>query len=287
MTDISRRTVLSGLAATPVFAASGASALGGPGDWTFDAYLNAMGQSGRRPDLTTKGAFDTIMQRRRYAGQAVEAYLKGKFGQPDPHALRAFNEVPREYYHYNYAGNFGFGQASYEGNAHPWAIGYGSALSDYLGQIYMTQLARPRPGESALEIGTGSGYQISLLSRVVAKAFSIEIIEPLGRGVGRIFKPLGYDNIQSRVGDGYFGWPEEKEGFDIIMVTCVAQHVPPELLRQLKPGTGRLIIPVGQPFRREQVLYVFTKDADGKILSRRDVGVYFIPMTGRISQVRA
>jgi protein-L-isoaspartate(D-aspartate) O-methyltransferase len=63
------------------------------------------------------------------------------------------------------------------------------------------------------------------------------------------------------------------------MLTCVAQYAPPELFRQLKPG-GKLIIPIGQPFRRGQVLYVYTKDADGRVRSRRDVGVFFIPMTG-------
>ena len=152
-------------------------------------------------------------------------------------------------------------------------------LSDYLGQAYMTQIARPAPGQVSLEVGTGSGFQSSLLSRIVDQAYSIEIIEPIGHAVGKIFKPLGYDNIQSRVGDGYFGWPEVEGGFDIIVVTCVAQYAPPELFKQLKPG-GRLIIPIGQPFKRGQILYVYAKGENGKIHSRRDVGVFFIPMTG-------
>ncbi|MBL8674471.1 MAG: protein-L-isoaspartate O-methyltransferase [Rhodospirillales bacterium] len=266
----------------PALAAGGASAQGG---WTYDSYLKAMQDSGRRSDLT-KASFDQMQQRRGNALRNLETYLKGKFGEADPYVMKAFAEVPREYFHFNYAGPWSFARDAYDWYPRPWAIGYGSALSDFLGQAYMTQLAKPRPGENALEIGTGSGYQISILSRVVSKAYSIEIIEPLGTAVSKIFKPAGLDNVESRVGDGYYGWPEVKEGFDIIMVTCVAQHVPPELLRQLKPGTGRLIIPVGQPFRREQVLYVFTKDADGRINSRRDVGVYFIPMTGRISKGR-
>jgi protein-L-isoaspartate(D-aspartate) O-methyltransferase len=113
----------------------------------------------------------------------------------------------------------------------------------------------------------------------VKKAYSIEIIEPLGHAVAKLWEPLGYTNIESRVGDGYFGWPEVKDGFDIIMATCAAQYTPPDLFKQLKPG-GRMIIPIGQPFKRGQVLYVYTKDADGKVHSRRDVGVFFIPMTG-------
>ncbi|WP_431521794.1 protein-L-isoaspartate O-methyltransferase family protein, partial [Escherichia coli] len=68
----------------------------------------------------------------------------------------------------------------------------------------------------------------------------------LGKAVAPIFKPLGYDNIETRVGDGYYGWPEVEGGFDIVIVTCVAQHVPPPLLEQLKPG-GRMVIPMGQP----------------------------------------
>ena len=118
-----------------------------------------------------------------------------------------------------------------------------------------------------LEIGTGSGFQSALLSRIVKRAYSIEIIEPLGKAVGKIFAPLGYDNVHTRVGDGYYGWPEVQGGFDIIIVTCAAQYAPPDLFKQMKPG-GRLVIPIGQPFKRGQVLYVYTKDAEGKIHSQ-------------------
>jgi len=143
----------------------------------------------------------------------------------------------------------------------------------------MTQIAAPKPTDITLEIGTGSGFQSALLSRIVKRDYSIEIIEPLGKAVGKIFAPLGYGNVETRVGDGYYGWPEVAGGFDIIIVTCAAQYAPPELFKQLKPG-GRLIIPIGQPFKRGQFLYVYTKDEEGKIHSRKDVGVFFIPMTG-------
>ncbi|MBN8906811.1 MAG: hypothetical protein J0H99_09355, partial [Rhodospirillales bacterium] len=124
-----------------------------------------------------------------------------------------------------------------------------------------------------------------LLSRIVKQAYSIEIIEPLGRAVGKIFAPLGYDNVHTKVGDGYYGWPEVQGGFDIIIFTCAATFAPPDLFKQLKPG-GRMIIPIGQPFKRGQVLYVYTKDEEGKIHSRRDVGVFFIPMTGAIQKAQ-
>ncbi len=76
------------------------------------------------------------------------------------------------------------------------------------------------------------------------------------------------------------------DGFDIIIVTCAAQYAPPDLFKQMKPG-GRMIIPIGQPFKRGQVLYVYTKDAEGKIHSRRDMGVFFIPMTGAMMKIPA
>ena len=195
--------------------------------------------------------------------------------------LAAFEAVPREYFHYEYPEHRATPGDAYEDPPKPWALGYGSALSDYLGQAYMTQVCKPTAGEVTLEIGTGSGFQSSLLSRIVKTAYSIEIIEPLGKAVGHIFAPLGFDNVHTRVGDGYYGWPEIQGGFDIIIVTCAATFAPPDLFKQLKPG-GRLVIPIGQPFKRGQVLYVYTKDAEGKIHSRRDIGVFFIPMTGAI-----
>jgi protein-L-isoaspartate(D-aspartate) O-methyltransferase len=262
---------------------SAASSVWSPGaPWDFRAYTEAMRQSGRSTELSEKD-FSELQARKGLAVQAIEKYLQRRFGKADPNVLRAFRELPREYYHYDYQQKRAFAANTYEAAPKPWAIGFGSALSDYLGQAYMTQLCSPRPGDTVLEIGTGSGFQSSLLSRMVKDVYSIEIIKPLGTEVARIYKPLGLDNVRTRVGDGYFGWPEVQGGFDIIMVTCVARYVSPELLKQLKPE-GRLIVPIGQPFKRGQVLYVFSKDKAGKVHSRKDVGVYFIPMTGRIME---
>lgn len=253
-----------------------------PGAWSYPAYQEAMRQSGRATDLTERD-FAELQARKASAIKSIERYLDRRFGKADPNVLRAFRELPREYYHYNYQNRRAFASVCYETAPKPWAIGYGSALSDYLGQAYMTQLARPKPGDVVLEVGTGSGFQISLLSRIVKEAYSVEIIKPLGTEVAKIFAPLGLSNVHTRVGDGYFGWPEVQGGFDIIMVTCVARYVSPELLKQLKPG-GRLIVPIGQPFKRGQVLYVFNKDKDGRVHSRKDMGVFFIPMTGAVMQ---
>jgi len=245
-------------------------------------FVEAMRKSGRPTDLT-EGQFAAIQARKPGALRRIDQYLTSHLGSADPALMRAFAEVPREYYHYLYPEHRSQSGVAYEDDPKPWALGYGSALSDYLGQAYMTQVCKPVPTDVTLEIGTGSGFQSSLLSRIVKRSYSIEIIEPLGNAVGKIFAPLGYNNIESRVGDGYFGWPEVKDGFDIIIVTCAAQYVPPDLLKQLKPG-GRMLLPIGQPFKRGQLLYVYTKDDDGKVRSRKDVGVFFIPMTGAIDK---
>lgn len=270
---LTRRTLLAAAAAAP-FAVPALAA----GPWTREAYVEAMRKSGRPVDISD-AQFQAIQARKPGAMRRIESYLKDRLGSADPAVIRAFQEVPREYYHYLYPERRSQGGVAYEDDPKPWALGYGSALSDYLGQAYMTQVCKPQPADITLEIGTGSGFQSSLLSRIVKRSYSIEIIEPLGQAVSKVFAPLGYDNVETRVGDGYFGWPEVKTGFDVIIVTCAAQYVPPELIKQLKPG-GRMLIPIGQPFKRGQVLYVYTKDEDGKVRSRKDVGVFFIPMTG-------
>jgi protein-L-isoaspartate(D-aspartate) O-methyltransferase len=246
--------------------------------WDKAAFEAAMAASDRRVDLTD-AQFEDIQARKPAAMKAIANYLKTRLGEADPLVLAAFQALPREYYHYNYELHHTTCGDAYDSPPKPWALGYGSALSDYLGQAYMTQVCAPKPGQVSLEIGTGSGFQSSLLSRIVDHAYSIEIIQPLGTAVKKIFAPLGYDNITTKVGDGYYGWPEQKDGFDIIIVTCAAQYAPPALFQQLKPG-GRMIIPIGQPFKQGQVFYVYRKDAAGKIHSRRDMGCFFIPMTG-------
>ncbi|HJS85729.1 MAG TPA: protein-L-isoaspartate O-methyltransferase [Acetobacteraceae bacterium] len=274
---LTRRGLIAATAALP-FAQRTARAASEP--WTRAAYERAMRESGR-PVSLTDAQFAEIQARKPAAMQRIAAYLKAHMGSADPRVLAAFEAVPREYFHYQYQEHRSLGGEAYEADPKPWAIGYGSALSDYLGQAYMTQAAKPGPEDVTLEIGTGSGFQTALLSRIVRRAYSIEIIEPLGKAVGHVYAPLGYTNVRTKVGDGYFGWPDVEGGFDVIIVTCAAQYAPPDLFKQMKPG-GRLIIPIGQPFKRGQVLYIYTKDAEGKIHSRRDMGVFFIPMTGEM-----
>lgn len=299
---LSRRGLIAGLAATaaaPALAANSAAAVNAPDNgpalstpptpngkpWDRAAFEAAMQASGR-PVSLTDDQFHAIQARKPAAMKLISSYLTQRLGSADPLVLAAFDALPREYYHYNYAERHTTCGDAYDQPPKPWALGYGSALSDYLGQAYMTQVLAPKPGEVSLEIGTGSGFQSSLLSRIVDHAYSIEIIQPLGNAVQKIFSPLGYDNVSTRVGDGYFGWPEQKDGFDLIIVTCAAQYAPPALFQQLKPG-GRMIIPIGQPFKQGQVFYIYHKDAAGKIHSRRDMGCFFIPMTGTMMKTPA
>jgi protein-L-isoaspartate(D-aspartate) O-methyltransferase len=277
VSNLTRRTLLAAAALTvPAVLVGHASAASQA--WTRKEFLEAMAKSGRPVELTD-AQFDAIQARKPAAMKRIEAYLKDHLGHANPAVMAAFQEVPREYFHYLYEERRATPRDAYEENPKPWGLGYGSALSDYLGQAYMTQIADPKPTDITLEIGTGSGFQSAVLSRIVKHAYSIEIVEPLGQAVSKIFAPIGYNNVRTRVGDGYYGWPEVDGGFDTIIVTCAAQYAPPELFKQLKPG-GKLLIPIGQPFKRGQFLYVYTKDAEGKIRSRKDVGVFFIPMTG-------
>jgi protein-L-isoaspartate(D-aspartate) O-methyltransferase len=254
-------------------------------DWTYKKYLKLFKKSGRTTHLTAK-EFDRVQERKAAALKDIRIYLYRKFGWADPRVVKAFQDLPREYFQYEYQDRRDFSSTAYEFPPRTWALGWGSALSDYHGQAYMAQLSEPRSKDTVLEIGTGSGFNIALLSRMVKEAYSIEIIKPLGQAVSKIFKPLGYTNVHTRVGDGYYGWKEVPKGFDIIMFTCVAQFVPPTLFRQLKPG-GRIIIPIGQPFKHNQVLYVYRMDKRGRVYSKKYIPVYFIPMKGTMGVAAA
>jgi protein-L-isoaspartate(D-aspartate) O-methyltransferase len=145
----------------------------------------------------------------------------------------------------------------------------------------MTEQLDPQPTDRVLEIGTGSGYQAAVLSPLVSEVYSIEIVEPLGRKAARTLKRLKYDNVHTRIGDGYKGWPE-KAPFDKIIVTCSPERVPRALVEQLRDG-GRIVVPVGE--RYHQNLYLFTKQ-DGKLNAEPLRPTLFVPMTGQAEEGR-
>ena len=157
----------------------------------------------------------------------------------------------------------------------PLSIGSGQTISQPYIVALMTELARPEPADRALEIGTGSGYQAAVLSRLVSRVFSVELVDSLAASAAATLRRLGYSNVTVRNGDGYLGWPDEAP-FDIILVTAAPEAVPPALLAQLKPG-GRLIVPVGRVYD-VQDLQVIEKDAAGRLSTRSVIPVRFVPM---------
>jgi protein-L-isoaspartate(D-aspartate) O-methyltransferase len=159
----------------------------------------------------------------------------------------------------------------------PLPIGHGQTISQPYIVALMTDLVAPEPDDVVLEIGTGSGYQAAVLARLVKHVYSIEIIEPLAEQARARLERLGYGNVTTSLGDGYFGW-EEHAPFDAIVVTAAASHVPPPLIAQLKPG-GRMVIPVGGRFAVQYLLLV-EKTPTGEIVTRQITAVRFVPLTG-------
>jgi protein-L-isoaspartate(D-aspartate) O-methyltransferase len=159
----------------------------------------------------------------------------------------------------------------------PLPIGHGQTISQPYIVALMTDLVDPQADDTVLEIGTGSGYQAAILARLVDKVYSIEIIEALGLSAGARLSRLGFDNVETRIGDGYHGWPEHGP-FDAIVVTAAASHIPPPLVKQLKPG-GTMLIPVGSQFQVQQLTLV-RKDDDGEVKTRQVLPVRFVPLTG-------
>jgi len=159
----------------------------------------------------------------------------------------------------------------------PLPIGHGQTISQPYIVALMTDLIDPEPDDVVLEIGTGSGYQAAILAELVNHVYSIEIIEALvGEAKNRLAR-LGYDNVTTKLADGYYGW-EEHAPFDAIVVTAAASHVPPPLIQQLKPG-GRMVVPVGGRFMTQQLLLLERTEHD-EIITRQIAAVRFVPLTG-------
>ncbi len=190
-------------------------------------------------------------------------------GVTDARVLAAMRKVPRhEFVPENLA------DAAYED--HPLPIGYGQTISQPYIVALMTELLRLTPAAKVLEIGTGCGYQTAVLAEIAAEVYSVEIIEPLAKEAADRLQRLGYKNVHVRYADGYLGWPEQAP-FDAIVVTAGADHIPPPLVEQLKPG-GRMAIPVGEP-HAEQSLLLVEKDVNGEISTGNVIPVLFVPLT--------
>lgn len=197
----------------------------------------------------------------------VEKQIRSR-GITDQATLNAMLKVPR---HEFVPDN----QKPYAYEDRPLSIGNNQTISQPYIVGYMTEAIAPGRCDKVLEIGTGSGYQAAVLAEIVEKVYTIEIIPELAARARKTFEKLGYDNIFTRTGDGYAGWPEEAP-FDAIVVTAAPEEVPPPLIEQLKEG-GRMVIPVGSVYRVQSLQLLIKKN--GKLKVKNLLPVRFVPFT--------
>jgi len=157
----------------------------------------------------------------------------------------------------------------------PLSIGHGQTISQPYIVALMTQMLEVDKGSTVLEIGTGSGYQTAVLSQIVEKVYTIEIVEALADISRNRLQRLGYHNIETRCADGYLGWPEHAP-YDGIIVTAAADKVPQNLIDQLKPG-ARLVIPARGGLMSQELLQV-QKDLEGNVETQSVLPVAFVPL---------
>jgi protein-L-isoaspartate(D-aspartate) O-methyltransferase len=212
----------------------------------------------------SKEADPTAPARRRM----VQLHLADR-GIKNPRVLEAFRTVPRHLFLPP-----GTRRQAYDDESIP--IGEGQTITPPYDVAFMTEVLDPKPTDKVFEVGTGSGYQSAILSRLVKDVYSVEIHAPLSERATAVHKELGYTNIHTRVGDGYEGWPEAAP-FDAIIVTCAPKRIPKPLVEQLKEG-GRMVIPLGSRF--DQIVHLVVKK-DGKLIDTELKPTLFVPMTGK------
>lgn len=209
-------------------------------------------------------------ERHRMVKQSLE-----QNGITDTKTLNAMKNVPRHL----------FVPERYQEHAYlnrPLPIDQGQTISQPYIVAYMTQMMNVQTGEKVLEIGTGSGYQAAVLSELTPYIYTIEIVEELGRQAQSRFEELGYHTINTKIGDGYKGWPEHAP-FDAIILTAAPEEIPDPLIEQLATG-GVLVAPVGKR-NTTQFLVKITKSEDGSIHKNRNLPVRFVPMTGEAEKI--
>jgi protein-L-isoaspartate(D-aspartate) O-methyltransferase len=191
-------------------------------------------------------------------------------GTIDPAVLDAMRQIPRDAFVPEDVKAFAYDDT-------PLPIGYSQTISQPFIVALMTDLLDVGPGDTVLEIGTGSGYQAAVLSPLVEQVYSMEIVPELGERAAGTLEEQGFENVETRVADGYYGWSEAAP-FDGIVVTAAAGQIPAPLVEQLEPG-GKMIIPIGTPFSA-QMLMLIEKQEDGSITTRQILPVQFVPFTG-------
>lgn len=203
------------------------------------------------------------------AARALRARLVDEIAARDPQLARRTLEALRAVPRHLFAPDASVGEA-YANHAFP--IGHGQTISQPTVVAIMTDALRLDGSERVLEIGTGSGYQAAVLSRLAREVDSIEVVPELAATAAARLRALGYANVRVRAGDGHAGWPEHAP-YDRIVLTAAPPELPPALVAQLRDG-GILVAPVGDD---EQFLYRWTKH--GGQLHRESLGaVRFVPM---------
>ena len=210
-------------------------------------------------------AADNLFDKRQ---MMVEIQIKER-GVKDKAVLEAMLSVPRHKF-------VPPAHRAYAYADRPLPIGYGQTISQPYIVALMTSILGLNSESVVLEVGTGSGYQAAILSRICKEVYTVEIIPPLGENAAALLKDLEYDNVKVEIGDGYYGW-EEYAPFDGIMVTAAATYIPPPLIKQLKPG-GKMIIPIGGVFQVQRLMLI-TKKQDGTLVSENIIPVRFVPLT--------
>ncbi len=208
-------------------------------------------------------AEDCALQRELMVEQQIVAR-----GIKSKKVLDAMNSVPRHLFV-----PVGYRRGSYFDQ--PLPIGSGQTISQPYIVALMTEMLDVGNGDIVLEIGTGSGYQAAVLSTIVKKLYTVEIIGELGMRAAELLKSLGYDNVEVKISDGGLGLPE-KAPFDAIIVTAAAPKIPDSLIEQLKPG-GRMVIPVDNDYYSQDLLIV-EKDKNGNIEIKSTIPVRFVPL---------
>jgi protein-L-isoaspartate(D-aspartate) O-methyltransferase len=199
-------------------------------------------------------------------------YTSGMTGKSslDPKVKTALSNVPRD----KFVAKSQIDSAFYNG---PLPIGHGQTISQPYIVAIMTDLLELEADDVVLEIGTGSGYQAAILSQLCRQVYSIEYVPALADIAKARFEKLGYDNIKSKTGNGFDGWPDHAP-YDGIIVTAAATQIPAPLIEQLKPG-GRMVIPLGQPYFHQELTLV-RKNENSELDIRDILGVAFVPFQG-------
>jgi protein-L-isoaspartate(D-aspartate) O-methyltransferase len=204
-------------------------------------------------------------QRERMVREQIESR-----GIRDPRVLAAFREVPRHRFVEEALAGSAYGD-------HALPIGEGQTISQPYMVALMTELLQPAPAHRVLEIGTGSGYQTMILTRLVRTVYTIERVTALALRAQSLLGQLGVENAVFRIGDGTLGW-RRFAPFDGILVAAGAPVAPPTLLDQLREG-ARLVIPTGS--RSQQQLEVYRRGVGEEIAPIRSVPCAFVPLIGR------